>query len=308
MNLKLQRLMGAIEIGTVAAGSHRLPDAPPPSTKPSILKPTKICTSSGACRVKSISFEFDCSDNVEGLIGAQRLQFVTDFRHELKRLDDWASGRNWTPSTASELNVFVSDQCRISKSLVPAWSGSAGYMEFPMWRVASREAAIMHELVHVFFPNGNRFLAEGLAVYLQTSIGGNPAFPNFGTPLHKKVREGLGGLTASISRDGPITLGEVDLFELDRIPTPNPLTLRVGSEIFAEDSRGQAFLYPITGSFVEFLIESRGIERFLAAYEQTPLVALVRNAGSSDRWRNIYPSTLPDLENEWKSAVLSDFL
>ena len=25
----------------------------------------------------------------------------------------------------------------------------------------------MHELVHVFYPSGNRFLAEGLAVHLQ---------------------------------------------------------------------------------------------------------------------------------------------
>ncbi len=40
-------------------------------------------------------------------------------------------------------------------------------MEFPAWRVNAGKAAILHELAHVFFPNGNRFLAEGLAVYLQ---------------------------------------------------------------------------------------------------------------------------------------------
>jgi hypothetical protein len=33
-------------------------------------------------------------------------------------------------------------------------------MEFPAWRVMAGEAAIMHELVHVYFPNGNRLLAE----------------------------------------------------------------------------------------------------------------------------------------------------
>jgi hypothetical protein len=88
-----------------------------------------------------------------------------------------------------ELRVVVSDQYQISKSLVPAWSGRAGQMEFPSRRVIAREAAIAHELIHVFFPNGNRFLAEGLAVYVQTAIGGNPAFPNFGKPLHELVRE-----------------------------------------------------------------------------------------------------------------------
>ncbi len=32
-------------------------------------------------------------------------------------------------------------------------------------------------------------LAEGLAVYLQAEIGRNPAFPNFGWPLHALARE-----------------------------------------------------------------------------------------------------------------------
>ena len=66
-------------------------------------------------------------------------------------------------------------------------------MEFPAWRVEARKAAIAHELVHVFYPNANRFLAEGFAVYLQDEIGGNPAFPNFGRPLHALVLERLRG-------------------------------------------------------------------------------------------------------------------
>jgi hypothetical protein len=169
-----------------------------------------------------------------------------------------------------------------------------------------RKAAILHELVHVFFPNGNRFLAEGLAVHLQDSLGGNPAFPNFGKPLHRNVCELLLEKTPPTSSEDPLGLGEVHLAELDLIPTPNPLTLRVGAEIYGEDKRGQAFVYPIAGSFVQFLLETRGIERFRSLYTQTQLLPLVLNAGSLDRWSDVYCMTFADLENEWKSMIVSE--
>ena len=62
-------------------------------------------------------------------------------------------------------------------------------MEFPAWRVLARKAAILHELVHVFFPSGNRFLAEGLAVHLQAEIGGNPVTRSSG----RRLRAGAAG-------------------------------------------------------------------------------------------------------------------
>jgi hypothetical protein len=304
VSLNPQRLIESVAVGAEAARPHRPVDALRQSAK-SVCKPIRVCLGDSACWVRSINFGLECSDTLAALTKANRLEFVDDFRHEITRLKDWASELNWTPSTISELNVVVSDRCRISKSLVPAWSGSAGYMEFPAWRVASREAAIMHELIHVFFPSGNRFLAEGFAVCVQAAIGGNAAFPNFGMPLHQKVCERLLELKPSIFGDRPISLGHIHLSELDRIPTPNPLTLRVGDEIFAADPRGQAFLYTIAGSFVEFLIETYGIESFLAVYAQAPLVPLVRDAGSQDRWRNIYPGAFADLEKAWKSMILS---
>ena len=90
-------------------------------------------------------------------------------------------------------------------------------------------------------------------------------------------------------------------------PTPNPLTLRVGAELYGEDQRGQAFVYPIAGSFVQFLLETRGIERFRSLYAQTPLLPLALNAGSLDRWLTSTACTLADLENEWKSTIVSEF-
>ncbi len=131
---------------------------------------------------------------------------------------------------------------------MPAWPGGAGQMEFPAWRVNAGKAAILHELADVFFPNGNRFLAEGLAVYLQAGIGGNPAFPNFGRPLHEAAGECLQDMPAGgLSADKP-GLEQLHLADLDAIATPSPLTLRVGREVYGEDKRGQAFLYAIAGS------------------------------------------------------------
>ena len=136
----------------------------------------------------SATFHFD--GIVEGvpypsLSPAQQDSFKADFFRELASVEAWSLREHWLPLPTTDLQVFVSDEYKIPKSLVPASLGQRGRMEFPAWKTVAGEAAITHELVHVFFPNGNRLLAEGLAVYLQAKIGGNPAFPNFGRPLHK---------------------------------------------------------------------------------------------------------------------------
>jgi hypothetical protein len=259
-------------------------------------------------RIDKIDFEFECvHDGAGALTEARRIEFKDDVCREIRRLQKWAADLEWIELPIQELKIIVSDRYRISKSLVPAWSGHAGYMEFPTWRIASRKAAIMHELVHVFFPNGNRFLAEGLAVHLQDFIGGNPAFPNFGKPLRRNVCERLLEMTSPTSSEDPLGLRQIRLAELAWIGTPSPLTLRVADEVYGEDQRGQAFVYPIAGSFVQFLIEAYGMEKFRALYAQTPLVPLAPNAGSLDNWPDVYCITLADLENEWKSMIVSEF-
>ena len=274
--------------------------------KISVKKSTQLGTN-GDNGIKKIDFEFECArDGAAALTEAQRIEFEDDVCREIILLQEWAADLDWIEFPIPELKIILSDRYSISKSLVPAWSDRAGYMEFPTWRVAARKAAILHELVHVFFPNGNRFLAEGLAVHLQDSIGGNPAFPNFGKPLHRNVRELLLEKTPPTSSEDPLGLGQIHLAELDLIPTPNPLTLRVGAELYGEDQRGQAFVYPIAGSFVQFLLETLGVERFRSLYAQTPLLPLVLNAGSPDRWSDVYCMTFADLENEWKSMIVSE--
>jgi hypothetical protein len=234
---------------------------------------------------------------------ARQDEFKVDLCEELARLDRWALDRQWLPLPVPKLQVVVSARFKISRSLVPAWSGNAGYMEFPAWRVNARKAAIAHELVHVFFPNGNRFLAEGLAVYLQAEIGGNPAFPNFGRPLHELVREHLREMMPAFSRGDPGSLERLHLGELDKIATPSPLSLTVGQDFYGEEPRGQARIYPIAGSFVQFLIETRGLEKFREIYLQTPLVPTAQNTGLPERWLSAYDIPFAALEDEWKTFI-----
>lgn len=246
-----------------------------------------------------IAFEF--AQRESPLTADQRIAFRDDFCRELARLEDWTDQCDWVPAAVSRFDVIVSDRFRISRSLVPSWMGFAGQMEFPLWRVADRTAAIMHELAHVFFPNGNRLLAEGLAIHLQDALGGNPAFPNFGKPLHDTARDKLRGFApATLLED---TLAQFTLGDLDAIATPSPLTLRVGDTIFGQEPRGQGFIYPLAGSFVRLLLETRGMEHFRRLYALTPLVPGAHNAGSAARWADIYGSAFRELEGDWKAMI-----
>ena len=193
--------------------------------------------------IGTIGFEsLSAADVGHPLTLAGQSDFTHDFCAELRRLTDWTTDQNWALPRLPELRVVVSDRFRISKALVPAWNGRAGHIEFPTWRVAARKAAIMHELVHVFFPNGNRLLAEGLAILLQAEIGGNPAFPNFGRPLHGLAREVLSKMVPEFQRGVPASLKSIRLSDLEAIATPGPLTLGVGSDFYGEEPRDQACL------------------------------------------------------------------
>jgi hypothetical protein len=175
-------------------------------------------------------------------------------------------------------------------------------MLFPAAEVIAGEAAIAHELTHVYFPNGNRMLAEGLAVYLQHKIGKNPAFPNFGLDLHQMVRD-----FTCPRGPAPNGLDRVSLVAIDRIATPDVVSFRVGRRLF--DLGGDA--YPVAGSFVQFLIENleareppeNRMENFRKIYMQTPLVPLEREPGQPDRWENVYGQSLSDLASQWKPFI-----
>jgi hypothetical protein len=233
----------------------------------------------------------------------QQQDFVTSFNRDHASLKTWAATVGWALPAVPDLQISVSGAYRISRALVPAWEGRVGWMEFPARRVIAGNAAILQELTHVYFPNGNRLLAEGFAIYLQDLIGGNPAFPNFGRPLHEVARTVLQEIIPGFAGGDTAALDQLHLAELDRIATPNPLALEIGGHVFGEEARGQGRLYPLAGSFVQFLTEAHGLACFREIYACTPLEPLVLNGGTLERWLNVYGRPLAAFETEWKSLI-----
>jgi hypothetical protein len=84
----------------------------------------------------------------------------------------------WGPTWQQPIRIHVDRAYRISRALVPAFLGNRGLMEMPLRHVRAHTGALVHEIVHIYAPHDNRFLAEGLAVYLQERLGGKPAFPS----------------------------------------------------------------------------------------------------------------------------------
>lgn len=232
----------------------------------------------------------------------QQQAFRIDLECELARVLDWFRRWAWLPDCVPDLSVIVSPRFHISRALGPAWRGRRGRMEFPARRVASGNAAVAHELTHVCFPNANRFLAEGLAVHVQAEIGGNPAFPNFGEPLHQLARRVFRGIEAASGGN----LGNqmpVYLAELDTIATPAPLTLQIGEAFYDDGPEGQRRLYPLAGSFVSFLIQSSGIAKFRELYQKTPFKPRKADPGALDRWTSVYGESLTELELQWRTII-----
>jgi hypothetical protein len=111
--------------------------------------------------------------------------------------------------------------------------------------------------------------------------------------LHECARE----------RASEIGFESLHLVRLDAVATPGPLELEIGPDFYGEEPRGQSCLYAFAGSFVQFLIETQGMEAFRRLYLQTLMVPLQQNAGSPDRWENVYRHSLADLATQWKSAI-----
>jgi hypothetical protein len=237
------------------------------------------------------------------LSASERQRFIADFESATESLHAWSLEQAWSVALPRSLRVVVSTKFYISRALVPAWEGRSGTIEFPTRRVLAGRAAIVHELTHVFFPSGNRLLAEGLAIYLQALLGRNPAFPNFSQPLHEAARNRLFDVLPALAAGDVTTLAALDVASLDAIPTPNPLTLEIGGRICGEDKDGQATLYCLAGSFVQFLIDAYGLARFRRLYMLAPLRAGELDAGPANRWREVYGRSLTDIEGEWKSLL-----
>jgi hypothetical protein len=268
------------------------------------------------------TFDFSGSrshSGVEGVSLDQQTKFARDFRQQLETIvvrlaaykdrdgNAWLSPDHLRPARhtcgryrpRSDFHVFVSEAYPISRALVPAWLGQRGRMEFPAHRVVAGEAAIAHELIHVLLPNGNRMLAEGLASYLQYKVFPKTlVFPNFGRSFEEMVGTFL---RTRFPADPAGALWQMDLDALEKIPTPDRMSLRIGADLVGSKSIDQApkpkeekAIYAVVGSLIEFLIENPIGDDLLteanfgALYKCTPLRPLERDCGDADRWRRCY--------------------
>ena len=81
---------------------------------------------------------------------------------------------------------------------------------------------------------------------------------------------------------------------LDRLATPTRLQL--------PDLQPQG-AYLVAGSFVRYLIETHGMEKFRALYAITPLVKRGRFAGLPRRWNDIYGMSFEELVDAWRTRI-----
>ncbi|HSK28644.1 MAG TPA: hypothetical protein VLA17_01660 [Candidatus Limnocylindria bacterium] len=174
--------------------------------------------------------------------------------------------RFWGATWREPIRIHVSKSYRITRALVPGYFGNRGFIEMPLRRVRDHTGALLHEIVHVYAPHNNRFLAEGLAVYLHARFAGNPAFPNFSEDLRRSAARRL------------TTVPSLKI--LNAVRTPRPLSTVMNEET----------AYTVAGSFVRFLIENYGLESFRKVYE-------------SEDYDKVYAKSLDLLETEWRRSL-----
>lgn len=185
-------------------------------------------------------------------------QYAVSERHKVERF--------WGATWREPIRINVSSSYRISRALVPAYFGNRGFIEMPLRRVRENTGALLHEIVHVYAPNNNRFLAEGLGVYLHATLAGNPAFPNFAEDLRRSGARHLSGVNF--------------LNILNGVRTPRPLSVVINDEA----------AYTLAGSFVGFLIEKYGLVSFRNLYE-------------TEDYDKVYAKSLDLLETEWRQSL-----
>jgi hypothetical protein len=242
------------------------------------------------CSQRIAMFDFFVDSSVPS--NAQQ-EFRDRFCVQLTKVLEWAADNQWPlPPALPRMRIYVGEHYKLARSLVPAWEGDRGRFEFPARRVlgtGNLQAGIAHELTHYFFPNGNRMLSEGLAIYVQEKFSVN-VYPNYGIPIHQTLSCALS------SAD----LATVSLARLDKIMTPAAPALPE-LEVDGDDRMKEAYI--VAGSFAKSLIEKYGIDKFRNLYARTPFEPGRHIPRTKDDWTDVYQRSLFDLEKEWKAII-----
>ncbi len=226
------------------------------------------------CLLATFFFASRCSPVLRGKVACEGIEIISNeltvadaesfcryaVAERKKVAEFW--GATWT----GPIRIDVSRSYRISRALVPGHFGNRGFMEMPLRHLRDNTTPLLHEIVHIYAPNNNRFLAEGLAVYLHAKLAGNSAFPNFGEDLNRSAARSLARLQS--------------LQPLSRVRTPQPLSIVIDEQI----------AYTVAGSYVGFLIERYGLDMFRKLYE-------------NDNYNTAYGKSLDMLEQEWRQSI-----
>ncbi len=236
--------------------------------------PSKEWLLAALCVVVLAVFAAQCAPILRGTFTCEGVQVFSDelTLPEAEAYCRYAVGERqkvegfWGATWSAPIRMHVSSAYRISRALVPGHLGNRGFLEMPLQRARENTGALLHEIVHIYAPHNNRFLAEGLAVYLHATLAGNPAFPNFGEDLRRLAVRGLSGVKS--------------LEALNSVRTPRPL-----GTIMDEKTA-----YILAGSFVGFLIGRYELTLFRSVYEM-------------ENYEKVYGKSFGTLEREWRLSL-----
>ena len=142
-------------------------------------------------------------------------------------------------------------------------------------------APIAHEITHLIVPYYSSLsLREGLASYIQDTIGKNPSLFNQGKPIIPLSKEFLLEENIENSMDVIMNIGT------EGIPK--------GINITASDIETRKKFYFLSYSFSKYLIDEYGIEKFMEIYEAKDL---------NTKYEELYEKSLEELKNDWINYV-----
>jgi hypothetical protein len=172
----------------------------------------------------------------------------------------------WGPTWRDPIRIQVSSQYAAANTLVQT-GGKPGRIDIPLDRVRDRTGALLHEITHNYAFSENRFLYEGLGVYLQDKMGEARSFPTFGRPLDAAAAE--------VARN----VGSLDALNAVRFPRP-----------LASVMPDRA-AYLLAGSFVKYLMDRKGgLDKFRAVY-------------ASGDYQATYGVPFSALEGDWRAHL-----
>lgn len=181
------------------------------------------------------------------------------------------------PSSARDVVIVIDPERRIPYAENANADGTVT-VRLPASRlkpddIAGSGLAIEHELTHAIAPgddHDDRLLVEGLAVHVQDFLG-PPGYPDFEQSPHETV---------------------IDLER--RLGTTIPLAQSEKARLERESGDERRLAYAQEGSFVRWLIETRGLRQFLVFYRD-----------GAD-YRRHFDRTLAELETDWRAFLASD--